>query len=212
MLGGTAEIDAGRDPVAASNQSAGKKNVRQQRQRRRALLPPTMVPPSGKTAKASGASAAAAGAPAHAESPPYVTSDTHQSMEAYQRNFWQRQMARVEEQVTLPGEDTARARAGKGDSGTSAAARVAAMSRLGNEGGGSSSSSSSKGNSEKEASAAAMEAAAAAVASGKDLMELFKPQAGQLPLARIKKVMKASDDDVKVRVLENMDGHALCAA
>lgn len=29
-------------------------------------------------------------------------------------------------------------------------------------------------------------------------MDVFKPQAGQLPLARIKKVMKNSDDEVKV--------------
>lgn len=36
------------------------------------------------------------------------------------------------------------------------------------------------------------------MAGSKDLMDLFKPQAGQLPLARIKKVMKASDDQVKV--------------
>ena len=91
-----------------------------------------------------------------------MTSDAHQSMEEYQRNFWQRQMTRVEEQVSLPGEG---------------------------------SSSSSINPSDNDA---VMAAAVSAAATGKDLMELFKPQAGQLPLARIKKVMKASDDDVKM--------------
>jgi hypothetical protein len=95
------------------------------------------------------------------ESPPYTTSETNQSLEAYQKQFWQRQMARVEEQVSIP------------DEGTSS------INTLG-EGGSSN----------------------AALMGNKDLMDLFKPQAGQLPLARIKKVMKASDDQVKVSVHE----------
>lgn len=85
-----------------------------------------------------------------ADSPPYTTSDTNQSLDAYQRQFWQRQMARVEEQVSLPEEGSSGGAGGRGS-------------------------------------------------QSKDLMDLFKPQAGQLPLARIKKVMKASDDQVKVR-------------
>lgn len=43
-----------------------------------------------------------------------------------------------------------------------------------------------------------IDGSSAVAGSSKDLMDLFKPQAGQLPLARIKKVMKASDDQVKV--------------
>jgi len=95
-----------------------------------------------------------------AESPPYTTSETNQSLEVYQRQFWQRQMARVEEQVSIP-----------------------------EEGGGGGSSTLTEGGASSSTNAAV----------NKDLMDLFKPQAGQLPLARIKKVMKASDDQVKVR-------------
>lgn len=109
------------------------------------------------------------------ESPPYVTSDMHQDMEAYQRNFWTRQMARVEEQVSLPEEQ--------------AAAVASATGKRANK--------RDDEEEEDEETGEPMSDAAIA-ASAKELMELFKPQAGQLPLARIKKVMKASDDDVKM--------------
>ncbi|PWN36971.1 histone-fold-containing protein [Meira miltonrushii] len=111
------------------------------------------------------------------ESPPYVTSDMHQDMEAYQRNFWTRQMARVEEQVSLP-EDQAAAVA-------SATGKRAKKRDDDDE-------------EEEDDEAGEPMSDAAIAASAKELMELFKPQAGQLPLARIKKVMKASDDDVKM--------------
>ncbi|UZJ53952.1 hypothetical protein CBS101457_003272 [Exobasidium rhododendri] len=99
------------------------------------------------------------------DSPPYTTSETNQSLELYQKRFWQRQMARVEEQVSI-GEEI-----GAGASGS-----MGSSSSGGGGGGG----------------------VNAAAAGNKDLMDLFKPQAGQLPLARIKKVMKASDDNVKM--------------
>lgn len=97
------------------------------------------------------------------ESPPYTTSDANQSIDAYQRSFWQRQIAKVEEQVSLP------------DEGINLVAEA------------------SGSNSDPVANIEADQI------NHKDLMDLFKPQAGQLPLARIKKVMKASDDQVKVR-------------
>lgn len=59
----------------------------------------------------------------------------------------------------------------------------------------------SAGSSSSKKSASSVTAAgpgSGSASSGKDLMDLFKPQAGQLPLARIKKVMKASDDQVKM--------------
>jgi histone H3/H4 len=113
------------------------------------------------------------------ESPPYVTSDMHQDMEAYQRNFWTRQMARVEEQVSLP-EDQA-------------AAVASATGKRTNK-----RRDDDDDDEEEEEEAGEQMSDAAIAASAKELMELFKPQAGQLPLARIKKVMKASDDDVKM--------------
>lgn len=104
-----------------------------------------------------------------AESPPYTTSETNQSLDVYQQMFWQRQMAKVEEQASLLPEDLS----GNVSAGSSSSKKSASSVTAAGPGSGSAS-------------------------SGKDLMDLFKPQAGQLPLARIKKVMKASDDQVKM--------------
>jgi len=108
------------------------------------------------------------------ESPPYTTSDANQSIEAYQRNFWARQMAKVEDQVSLDDSSVS-------NTSISAHAGSSSASRINGIG----------------------PATGAVAGSSKDLMDLFKPQAGQLPLARIKKVMKASDDQVKVCICTN---------
>jgi hypothetical protein len=100
-------------------------------------------------------------------------------MEAYQEAFWRRQLARVEEQVTLPAEHMAAVAAAREQSTNGMHAEDDVSSIVDGDG--------NQSMSESEIAATA-----------KALMELFKPQAGQLPLARIKKVMKASDDDVKV--------------
>lgn len=98
------------------------------------------------------------------DSSPYTTSDANQSIEAYQRAFWQRQVAKVEEQVSLADEGNTSTSAGEASGGNSHFTTTTTDQF-----------------------------------NNKNLMDLFKPQAGQLPLARIKKVMKASDDQVKVR-------------
>lgn len=121
------------------------------------------------------------------ESPPYVTSDMRQDMETYQRNFWTRQMARVEEQISLPEEQSAAIASATGKR-TNKRGEVEGEDRTDDD--------DDDGDGDDDEQQQMSDAAIAA--SAKELMELFKPQAGQLPLARIKKVMKASDDDVKM--------------